>query len=97
MALSRHAHKRAQQRAIPPLIIRWLREYGASTRAGDRAEVRYFDKSARRRLEHDVGHEVVNRLGALLDTFLIEREGIVITVARRFKRIKRSRSGATQQ
>lgn len=85
--ISRHAAIRSTQRSIPSLIIDWLREYGAADHDGHGAEIRYFDKQARKRLEKFAGCEVVSRLTPLLESYLVEKQGVVITVGRRYKRI----------
>lgn len=88
--MSQHASTRAQQRAIPPLIIDWLVEYGSSRRDKTGAEIRYFDHAARKSLGRNVGHQVVDLLGSLLDTYaVVSTEGTVITVGHRFKRTRR--------
>ena len=87
--LTQHAAIRSQQRGVPFLIREWLLDYGAVTvRHG--AQIRYFDKKARRRLQHDVGAQVIDRLGNLLDMYLVESESeAVITVGHRTKSIKK--------
>lgn len=88
--LTRHAKTRSQQRAIPPLILDWLEAYGATEVDHRGAEIRYFDHRARRRLGKVVGHQVVDLLGRLLDTYAVVGEsGAVITVGHRAKRINR--------
>jgi hypothetical protein len=90
MTMTIHAAMRAQQRGIPVLIREWLLDYGSSAiRHG--AMVRYFDKAARRRLQKDVGAQVVDRLGDLLNMYLVEGDGgQIVTAGHRTKTIKRS-------
>lgn len=85
MALTHHASVRAQQRGIPPLIVEWLLEYGAQAKGSDGAMHRYFDKRSRKRLARVVGEQVVDRMGDLTDTFLVQSSdnGNVITVGHR--------------
>lgn len=85
--LTQHAEMRARQRGIPPLIIDWLRDYGAVHYDKLGAEIRYFNKQSRRELERLVGHEVIGRLRSLLDSYIVEKDGVVITVGRRYKRL----------
>lgn len=87
MELSNHAQIRCQQRNIPPLILQWLLDYGAETQSHG-ATKRYFDKAARRRLAADVGPEVLDRLGDLLNSYLVEGERVVVTAGVRSHRIK---------
>ncbi len=90
MNMTRHAQIRAQQRGIPALIQEWLLAYGA-IKMSHGAQVRYFDKAARKRLQKEMGALVVDRLGDLLNVYLVEDEGsAVITVAHRHRRIKRN-------
>lgn len=49
-----HAQQRLQQRAIPPLVIEWLEDFGSPIRSG-RAERLIFDKAARKRLTRHLG------------------------------------------
>lgn len=82
-----HAQMRMQHRGIPPLIVEWLLEYGASERAHG-AVKRYFDKSSRRRLGNRYGRQVIDRMGDLLNIYIVESDGTVITAAHRTKRFK---------
>lgn len=88
MELSNHAKVRCQQRSVPPLIREWLHLYGAERRSHG-ATQRYFDRQSRKRLAADVGAEVVDRLGSLLDRYLVEGDAVVITAGIRTRRIKR--------
>lgn len=89
-SMTHHARTRCQQRGIPPLIVDWLNAYGARTRANMGAELVWFDKDSRRRIRRDVGKQVVDRLGALLDAYLILGEdGVVVTVGWRYEHITR--------
>jgi hypothetical protein len=89
MILTKHAKKRAQQRGIPPAILRWLHEFGA-TKHSHLGLKRFFDGAARKRLAKALGREVVDRLGDLLNCFLVETtEGVVITTGHRTARIRR--------
>ena len=86
--LSRHAKVRCKQRSIPPLILHWLLEYGAEERSAG-ASKRFFNHESRRRLAADYGLEVIGRLGDLLNLYLVEGDGSVITAGTRTKRIRR--------
>lgn len=85
-----HANLRIQQRAIPPIVIEWLEEYGAEMHDGRGAIKRFFDHRSRKRLARIVGTGVVNRLNDYLDTFLVQTvDGTIITVGHRTKRVRR--------
>ncbi|MGZ5160499.1 MAG: hypothetical protein ACXWIT_08200 [Burkholderiales bacterium] len=87
--LTQHATHRKQQRGIPPAIINWLQEFGAIEHALA-ARKRFFDKRARKRLSQAIGHEVVDRLGDLMNCYLVEGlDGTIITVGHRSQRIHR--------
>lgn len=86
--LTYHAQVRMQQRGIPPLIVQWLLEFGASE-VSHGAVRRYFDKRARKRLASHVGHQVVDRLGDLLDLYVVEGDGRLVTAGHRTKRFHR--------
>jgi len=87
---TKHAAIRMQQRAVPPLIVEWLSEFGAEAHDGRGAVRRYFDHKGRKRLESAVGSVVVERLNEYLDAYLVEKlDGTVITVGRRTRRIGR--------
>lgn len=86
--LTCHAHARMQQRGVPPLIVEWLLEYGASE-VSHGAVRRYFDKRARKQLASIVGHQVVDRLGDLLNLYVVEGNGRVVTAGHRTKRFRR--------
>jgi hypothetical protein len=88
--MTRHATVRSQQRAVPPLVMSLLLEFGSIMRH-EGAEVVYVDKRARRRLRDAVGGDrslaVVERW---LNTYVVTGEdGCVMTVARRTKRLQR--------
>lgn len=89
MRLTEHATHRAQQRGIPPAIVHWLLEFGAVEYSHD-AKKRFFDKTARQRMGKVLGHEIVDRLGDLLNCYLVESlRGEIITLAHRTERIRR--------
>lgn len=90
MLNSKHASLRSQQRAIPPLLIDLLVQFGASESAGDGTEKLFFDKAARRRI-----HAYAGPLAALLEEHLdvyavvSSSRASVITVGHRCERIRR--------
>lgn len=88
MELSRHAAIRCQQRGIPPLIRQWLHDYGSEIQTHG-ATKRFFDREAKRRLAADVGAQVVDRMGSLLNIYIVVSRGTEVTAAPRTRRIKR--------
>lgn len=89
MNLTHHAHVRSQQRGIPPLIKQWLTTYGAELQTPGGCVKRYFDQDARRRLAADVGAKVVDRMGDLLNLYLVESGSVIVTAGVRTRRFKR--------
>jgi hypothetical protein len=90
MSFSRHAEARLQQRGIPPFVIELLERCGSTTRCGG-ADLLYFDKQARKRLERELGGA---RSLRLLEPWLsvyavINDNGGVVTAGHRSKRINR--------
>lgn len=87
---SGHAKRRAKERAVFPLVIQWLWEYGAEVHDKRGCTVRFFDKPAKRRLERAVGREPVRRMKDKLACYMVEGDGRVITTGHRRRRIKRA-------
>ena len=88
MRMSQHASKRSQQRGIPPLIVDLLLEFGTREHDGNGAEVCYFDRGAKRRLQSYAGG-LIGKLSEDLDAYAIVSGDEVVTVGSRFKRINR--------
>ena len=90
LQVSKHAKTRCQQRGLPPLVLNWLTQFGATQYDHRGAEIRYFDKRSRQELAQFAGKEVVNRLSSLLDAYVvISSDGVVITAGHRYKPITR--------
>ena len=87
--LTTHATVRSQQRAIPPLLIDLLLQFGTSAPAGGGTSKLFFDKRARRRVKSYAGP-----LAAVIDDYLdvyavVGADNTVITTAHRLERIRR--------
>ena len=89
MYLSKHAKIRMQQRSIPPLIIDWLIDHGATSYDKHGAKRRFFDKRSRKRLMQAVGKTVVTQLSKELSAYIVVSDESVVTAGYRTKRIKR--------
>jgi len=87
--MTRHAQLRSQQRNVQPLIRQWLLDYGAEMRTPDGALKRYFDHESRRRLSAEFGAKVIDRMGDLLNGYLVENGEAVITAGVRQRRFRR--------
>mgnify|MGYP001039541658 CR=1 FL=1 len=90
LPLTVHSRKRLQQRAIPPLIVDLLMQFGSASRANG-AERLMFDKMAIKRLRHhlggDRGLKVVERwLGVYA---VVGDNGMVVTAAHKQERCRR--------
>lgn len=89
MHTSHHAAARLQQRAIPPLLVDLLLEFGASVPSGDGTSKYYFDKSAKRRVKAYAG-PIARVLNEHLDVYaVVTDDAKVITVGHRYERIRR--------
>lgn len=90
MNISRHAHERRQQRAIPELMIDLLLQFGSSERVGLGVCKIFFDKPSRRRVKAYAG-PLASFLEQHLDLYAVvaEENMKVITVGHRTERIAR--------
>jgi len=86
--LSAHAKVRMQQRRVPPLILGWLREYGAEQHDHHGAVIRYFNKDSKRRIATNAGDSVAKALSRYMSAYLVEQAGRVITIGYRNKHIR---------
>ncbi|MGF3027382.1 hypothetical protein ACQVP2_31810 [Methylobacterium aquaticum] len=90
LVLSHHAQQRLQQRAIPPLVVEYLEQFGSSMRCGG-AERLFFDKESRRRLSRHVGGaRGLRTIEQWLDVYVVVGDcGRIVTVAHRDRRFRR--------
>ena len=89
MHMTKHAHVRCQQRGVQPLIRQWLIDYGAEEKTPDGCVKRFFDQSSRRRLAADFGPKVVDRMGDLMSSYLVETGSVIVTAGVRTRRFHR--------
>jgi len=88
--LTCHAHRRCQQRGIPPIVLNWLLDYGAESYQHDGTVIRFFDKRACKRLDSIVGHEATSRMSKFLNAYACtDGSQRVITAGYRYKRVWR--------
>ena len=88
--LTTHANSRLQQRAIPHIVIDLLHQYGSTMRS-HQADVLFFDKAAKRRLQKDWGGP---RSVAMIERWLnvyavVADDGALITVGHQTRRHRR--------
>lgn len=72
---TRHAERRAQQRAIPPLVDRLLDEFGEEEHDGRGAIRVFFSRRSVRRMEQAFGHQPVTLLNRYLNAYKVETTG----------------------
>lgn len=90
IVFTNHAEKKLQQRAIPPMIVDLLMQFGSASRCGG-AERLMFDKRARKRLRRHLGGD---RGLKLVDRWLnvyavIGDNGQVVTAAHKHSHFHR--------
>ena len=86
-----HARARMQQRGIRADAIEALLDYGRASPAGDGCELVFFDKAARARLFRD-NPDAVREAERLCRTYaVLGRDGAVVTVGHRYRRVPRGR------
>lgn len=89
MLVTRHAAVRQQQRAISPMLIDLLLQFGSNEPAGDGATKVFFDKTARRRVRAYAG-PLASLLGEHLDIYaVVGADNRIITTAHLTERIRR--------
>jgi len=89
MEYTHHAQLRAQQRAIPPLLVDLLLQFGRQEKSGDGTSKYFFDKEARRKLRAYAG-AMARSIEEHLDVYVVVGAmQELITVAHRDERIRR--------
>ena len=89
--VSHHAHARMQQRGVTASLLDLLDTYGVSQHDQRGAELRYFNKAARRRLIAAEGADVYRSVERKLNVYaVVAGDGCLVTVGRRDRRINRS-------
>lgn len=86
MNFSRHAKDRSQQRAIPPMLIDLLLQFGSCERAGAGVSKMFFDKPSRRKVKAYAG-PLASLLNDHLDVYAVVTDDLkVITTGHRTQR-----------
>lgn len=86
MELSKHARDRAQKRGVAPMVIDLLLRFGTREHDGRGAEICYFDRRAKRRLQSYAG-EFLGKMDGILDAYVVVTDETVVTAGVRFKRL----------
>jgi len=77
------------QRAIPPIALALLEEYGSEMRHKG-ADILFMDKAAKRRLARAFGgRRAIRLLDPVLNSYAVIADGYVLTVAPKTKRFRR--------
>ena len=86
--MTRHARVRLQQRAIPPMIVGLLEQFGSEFRSGD-ADIIMFDKAAKKKLTHAFGGpRGLKAFEPWLDAYVVmSNDGSVLTAGHRHSRV----------
>lgn len=89
MKFTKHAIKRSNERCIPPIVQSWLDDYGRRKFDGRGGCIVYFDKSAIRKMQTELGRHFVEENKKYLRAYRVEssKEGNIITCGHRYKRI----------
>jgi hypothetical protein len=89
MNMTRHATTRSQQRAIPPMMIDLLIQFGTSESAGSGVSKVFFDKQACRRVSAYAG-PLAASLNEHMDLYaVVADDRSIVTVGHRQERIRR--------
>lgn len=86
MELSKHARDRAQKRGVAPMVIDLLLRFGTREHDGRGAEICYFDRRAKRRLQSYAG-DLLGKMDGVLDAYVVVTDETVVTAGVRFKRL----------
>lgn len=87
--LTQHAQARMQQRGIPAEIVEQLVDFGRVTHDHQGGRIVWFDRASRMRLQREYGRSFYRSVEKHLDAYaVLDREGRVVTVGHRFRRIR---------
>ena len=85
-----HAQQRARQRGIPQLVIDWLMQFGETEWDHHGAQVKFFTRKSRRRIDKAMGAQTTRRMHEFLNSYaVVGLDGTLITCGHRYKRIHR--------
>lgn len=84
---TRHFDHRLQQRGLNNVVVMALLQYGECRSSRHGVESLIFTKSALSDIENDFGPTVGKMCERLRNTYLIVRDGVLITVARSYRTV----------
>lgn len=89
--ISKHAAHRIQKRAIPPMVIDWLHNYGSKQYDVHGAVIRFFDRAAKARFSGAFGQQFPLDSKKYFSVYSVEDVSgqSIITVGYRDRRIRR--------
>lgn len=89
---TKHSSIRSQQRAIPPLILQWLDEFGHREYDKHGGAKVFFTRSSIRDMERQFGRRPVARLREFFTTYFVESTDAqaTLTVGHRTRRFRRN-------
>jgi len=87
---SNHCQHRNQQRCIPPVVHKWLSEYGEKMYDGHGGIQVFFSLKSKSKMEQDFGRHFVRENKKYLKIYRVESctDGVVITTGWRNKKFK---------
>lgn len=80
MRLTKHAQTRFQQRAIAPMLIDLLLQFGSTERSGTGVSKVFFDKSSRRKVKAYAG-SLARLLDDHLDVYAVVTDDMTVITA----------------
>ena len=88
---TKHAEIRAQQRCIPPGILRWLDEFGEEEYDGHGGVKLYFSRSSIDRMKRQLGPQLVKHNARWLQAYQVDssHDGTTLTCGWRHRRVRR--------
>lgn len=89
LAMSAHAAKRCQQRGIPPMVVKWLLDFGEEIHSSG-AEIYRFSRAGRRAFRRYAGRRVMSSLNRYMNCYLVLEDGVIITVGHRYRPIRKN-------
>ncbi|GAA4414100.1 hypothetical protein [Quisquiliibacterium transsilvanicum] len=90
MNMTTHATVRCQQRAIPPILVDLLLQFGSQESAPGNARKVFFDKAARRRVKAYAG-PLARALDEHLDVYaIVAGDDTIVTAGHRTEPIRRN-------
>ena len=88
---SLHAAEQLQRRSISEVVVSWILDHSKPQRRHG-ADVYALDHRGHRALRREIGVSLYRHLRPVLNTYVVVGDdGVLITAARRFKRIKSAR------